>query len=143
MRAYSEAGYSNRGKNAEANATRMMENDGVKSRLAEIRTKTAANLKLKREDLARHLYAAVMTPIGDLDANSPLLQEFSIGKDGQKRVKSIDKIAAARLLCEMMGWKEPEQVVIETGPNTLDAVRERAKTMTSAMSRVRNSYEAT
>jgi hypothetical protein len=142
MRAYSEAGYSNRGKNAEANAARLIEFDGVKERIQAIRAETAAKLALKREDLARHLWAVVMTPIGELDANSPLVQEFATDKEGRKRVKMQDKLGSARLLCEMMGWKEPEQMVIETGPKTLDAVRERAKTMASAMSLARVACEA-
>jgi hypothetical protein len=141
MRAYSEAGYSTRGKTAEANATRLIENDGVKALIQAIRAETAAKLALKREDLARHLWAVVMTPIGELDANSPLVQEFATHKDGRKRVKMQDKLGSARLLCEMMGWKEPEKHIVDAGPQTLEAVRERAKTIAATMSRVRMADE--
>jgi hypothetical protein len=48
----------------------------------------------------------------------------------------MGKTDAARLLCDMMGWKEPEQHVVETGPKTLEAVRERAKAMGSPLSRL-------
>lgn len=134
-RAYPEAGYSNKGRSAEANATRMMENDEVKARIGKIRAKMSAMMDLKRENLARHLYAVVMTPIGELDANSPLVQEFSIDREGRKRIKMIGKIESARLLCEMMGWKEPEQHVIEAGPRHLDAIRARAREICSPLSR--------
>ena len=136
-RAYAEAGYSNKGKNADAHASRLVENGGVKERIAELRARTSAKLELKREDLARHLMAAVMTPVGEVDANSPLVQEFSIDREGRKLVRMIGKIESARLLCEMMGWKEPEKHVVDAGRISLDAIRERAKTMASALSRLR------
>lgn len=127
VRAYVEAGYSNKGKNAEANATRMMENDGVKKRIAEIRAKTSATLDLKREDLARHLHAVVFTPLAELDENSPLIQELVIDRAGRKRVKMIGKIESARLLCEIMGWKEPEKQQIEHTGINMDEIRQRAR----------------
>ncbi len=135
VRAYTEAGYSNKGKNAEANATRLMANDGVKSRIAEFRAKSSAKLELKREDLARHLMNAVRTPIGEVDENSPLAQEYTIDREGRKRVKMIGKIECARLLCELMGWKEPEKHEVHAGPSNLDAIRERAKSIVSALDR--------
>ena len=41
-------------------------------------------------------------------------------------LKHLGESEAARLLCEMMGWKEPEKITVDAGPNTLDAIRERA-----------------
>ncbi len=136
MRAYAEAGYSNRGKNAQGNASALIENHGVKARIAEIRAKTSAKLDLKREDLARHLMAVVMTPIGKLDANSPMVQEFVIDREGRTRMKMIGKIEAARLLCDMMGWREPEKMVVDAGTNALDAIRERARSFKSVLNRL-------
>lgn len=166
-RAYSMAGYSDNGRNAEANAVRVMANDGVKARIAEIKAETSKRTEFKKDDLIRDLVAVWQTPVGEIDETSQFAQESVIdqiagGSHGKlkrgkaasgnekvepitirRRIKSVDKLACARLLTELLGWKEPEQHVIDAGPNTLEAVRQRAAEMASAMARSRAVKEST
>lgn len=159
-KAAKDAGYNGGTVTLCVTACRLIKKDSVAQRIAELKAKNSAKFEMKREDLARHLWAAATTPIGEIDETSPLSVEVTTdfiagGARGKlkrgkassgneeveptvmrKKVKMQDKLGSARLLCEMMGWKEPEQMVIETGPKTLDAVRERARAMASAMSRV-------
>ena len=158
--AYRKAGYSDKGRNAEGNACRMMENDGVAERIAALKAQTAAKAEFKRDDLVRILAAAIQTPIGEIDERNPLAQEYTEDaiaggsrgtlKRGQvasgnetvepvvirRRVKCIGKIEAARLLCEIMGWKSPDQLVVDDGPKRLESIAERAANVVSALSRI-------
>jgi phage terminase small subunit len=164
-RAYSMAGYSDNGRNAEANAVRVMANDGVKARIAELRAEASKRTEFKKDDLIRDLVAAWKTPVGEIDEKSQFAQESVIdqiagGSHGKlkrgkaasgnekvepitirRRIKSIDKLQCVRLLTELLGWKEPDQLVVDAGPNTLEAVRKRAAEMASAMARTRVEYE--
>ncbi|MEY3895200.1 MAG: Terminase small subunit [Verrucomicrobiota bacterium] len=134
--AYAEAGYSKDPRIAEAHAWRLVENGGVKALITQIIEKRSRKFELKREELARHLLGAIMTPIDEIDGSSPFAQENIFDGKGGRRIKSMGKVESARLLCEMMGWKEPEQHVIESGPKTLEAVRERARLMAAPLGRV-------
>jgi hypothetical protein len=139
-----------------------VENGGVSQRIKELCKKTEEKSEFRRDDLVRLLASALQTPVGEIDETSPLAQEMTEdlvggGRRGQlrrgdapsgneevspvvirRRVKSIGKIEAARLLAEIMGWKSPEQLVVETGPKTLDAISERAASVASALDR--NAY---
>jgi phage terminase small subunit len=165
MRAYGMAGYSDKGRNADANASALMGNHGVKERIAELRAEASKRTEFKKDDLIRDLVAVWKTPVGDIDETSQFAQESVIdqiagGSHGKlkrgkaasgnekvepvtirRRIKSVDKLACVRLLTELLGWKEPEQLVVDAGPNTLEAVRKRAAEMASAMARTRVEYE--
>jgi NADH dehydrogenase/NADH:ubiquinone oxidoreductase subunit G len=109
MRAYAGAGYSNTGKNAEANATRMMGNEGVKERIAELRQENRQLArKTKEQKLAR-------------------LEEIA----WDEKAKHSDVIAALRTHNEMTGDNEPTVNIVKTGPNTLASLQERAKEVRS------------
>jgi hypothetical protein len=157
--AYIHAGYNVGRLEARKLAAKLATKSDIILKIDAIRGKTRAKLDMKREDLARHLMAAVMTPIGEIDGRSPLCAEMTEdiiggGNRGKlmrgkapsgnevveetvvrRRVKSIGKIEAARLLCEMMGWKEPEKITVDAGPNTLEAIRERARFFKSPLNR--------
>jgi phage terminase small subunit len=53
MEAYKLAGYKN--SSAKANATRLMENDGISSRTAELRTQQSAKSEFSRDQFRRFL----------------------------------------------------------------------------------------
>ncbi len=131
-----KAGYKGAAASLNVTASRLLRKANVIARIAEMRAKTSEKLEFSRETLAKHLFAAATTPVSEIDENSPLSQEVTTDKDGKRKVRGMGKTEAARLLCDMMGWKEPEQMVVETGPKTLQAVKERAKTMVSALDRV-------
>jgi len=118
-----------------SNAYLVMGLHGVSEHIEELKRKTREALKLNREDLARHLLAAATTPAGQIGQDHPACEEVTLDEDGKVRIKIQGKNAAARLLCEMMGWKEPERHVVDAGPNTLEMVRLRAKQMASPFRR--------
>ncbi len=135
--AYIEAGYKVSPPVAKANACRLLTNANVAGRIKELRANASEQSDFKRADLVRFLVAVLQTPIGQLDANSPLVQEITTDAIGEatvrKRVRMMGKIECARLLVDIMGWKAPEQVVVESGPKALDAIKERAERVASAL----------
>jgi phage terminase small subunit len=144
-RAYIKAGYKGSGKAAESNAARLIGNDKVSAALQKLRQKTAENLDISRDRLASHLFAAMTTPLDQIDGSSPFCQEFAeevVASPGngkgetiiRRRVKAVGKLEAARLLCDMMGWREPEKHVVDTRSVTLAEVKDRAMHVVSALS---------
>jgi hypothetical protein len=136
--AYLAAGYLVSKEVAKANASKLLTNSNVKSKIAEIRASEAQKSEFKREDMVRFLVSVLQTPVGELDASSPLAQEVSlvtVGKTTRKRVKTMGKIECARLLCEIMGWKSPEQLVVENRPRAIESIKERAANVASALDR--------
>lgn len=136
-RAYRQAGYTDRNNNAEKNAVHLTENHGVKARIAELLAKNAEKSEYKRADLVNLMVLALQTAVGDVDEKHVLAQEVTTDTIGEatirKRVKMMGKIECARLLVDIMGWKAPEQITVETGPKTLDAIKERAEKVASVL----------
>lgn len=138
--AYKKAGYVAKGHGAEAAASRLMSNVEVSSRIASLRRKTEARLELRREKLAELLWMAAFTPVSEIEGGSPLAQELTTTTDKEgsitHRIKCMGKVESARLLCDMMGWKEPEKLVHEEGPQMIASARERAKRISSPLNRL-------
>lgn len=157
--AYIKAGYEVSDKVAESAGPRLMGNVRVKARVAEIKAEASKRAEFKKDDLVRDLVKLWKTCVGEIDETSQFAQEVVIdqvagGSRGQlkrgkapkgnetiepviirKRVKMVDKLGAIRHLSELLGWKEPDQVVMETGPKTLDALEARAAHVVSALDR--------
>ncbi len=112
-RAYPEAGYSGRGKNAAAHASRLVENGGVSNRIAELQKETRDAVRMTK---ARKL---------------EILEEIM----SSRTEKARDRIAAIKIHNVMTGDNAPTVAVVETGRSTLDDIRERAKHIVSALSR--------
>lgn len=86
---------------AEANATRMRDNDGIKARIAELMGKAAeGHVMTKREEM-EYLTKGATTPVGDVDEKSPLCQSYKINADGTKEFKMVDKMRCIDLLAKM------------------------------------------
>lgn len=113
MKAYTAAGYTG---DAIKNAFHITEKDGIKARIAAI----------KAEDEAESRAFARMSKATKLE----LLE----GIAKRKNAKDNDRIAAIKVHNEMTGDNEPTVTVVDAGPNTLESIRERTKTMTSVMS---------
>jgi phage terminase small subunit len=114
--AYIQAGYKVTVKVAGTAGPRMMENVGVKARIAELRapqTKKALLSKDRKREIMRDI------------AESPTQ-------------KTQDRLRAIEIDAKLAGDFAPEQHVIEAGPKTLDAVRERAKQIGSPLGRAIN-----
>lgn len=157
--AYIAAGYKVGQRVAEAAGPRLLGNVAVRARVDELTAETNRKIKFGREDLVAWLVSAIETPSGNLTADSPLAQEVtteqvaggargrlkpgkadrgneSAGPDILRtKIKGVGKLDAARLLCDIMGWKKPEEIVVETGPKTLASVESRAAAVASALNR--------
>jgi hypothetical protein len=112
--AYSQAGYKpNRG-----NATRMKANESIQARVSFLQKNTANRAQITKDDLVNFLNDAINTPLVDIDENSPLAQEVTrdyIGSEEEKqvirkRIKSVGKMDAAKLLTTLLGWNQPERM---------------------------------
>lgn len=86
VEAYKQAGYSPR--TAESNASRLMENEGVKTYLEELRKENREMSKASREQVQDRL--------------------FEIGMSEDK-----DRVPAFSLLCRMQGYLEPEKLEVD------------------------------
>lgn len=164
MVAYEKAGYVG-GSNAEKNAHRLTENEGVKARISEIRA--AASQKQEKEavltveEKLAFLAKVIRAVPEDIGPDSPLCQEYTEElvaggtrgklrrgnapegneKTGQtvirRKVKTIDKMRAMELHSKLANHFGPEQLVVETGPTTLASIEARAAAVVSALNRRR------
>lgn len=142
--AYIKAGYNVTQKAAETAGPRLLGNVAVGKHIADLRKKASEKTEFTRYDMVQWLVSALKTPIGEIDENHFLAQEFTTeemilknqgGRIIKRRVKTVGKIECARLLCDIVGWKEPEKREINIGATSLDSVRERAKQIVSALAR--------
>lgn len=157
--AYLEAGYQVSVKVAEVSGARLMSHAKVKARIAELRKPQTLAALMTKDEKRAYLARVVRTPIGQLKPDSDLCTEFITtqvagGSRGrlrrgkapsgneteevpviQVRVKMADKLRAIEMDSKLAGHFEPEQLVVETGPKTLDAIKERAQSVVSALDR--------
>lgn len=127
VQAYKAAGYAANGRNAEGNAHALMENHGVKAKIAELRALESERTGFTRERLIDWLVAIITTPIGNVSSSSPLVQESLTELKGavtRSKVKMAGKIDAARMLCDVMGWRTPEKLEVSTSAVTLARIEE-------------------
>ena len=116
--AYKKSGYTAKGHGAIANASRLLTNADVLSRVVFLRQKViddnrkAAN-KTREEKLAR-------------------LEELAWDEEG----KASDAISAIRAHNEMTGDNVPIKIINEDGEKRIASARERAKTMFSPLNRL-------
>jgi len=88
-----------------------MKKDEVKAKITHLR-KPQERKALASKDFKRQLYLEIMT---------------------DSRQKTIDRLRASELDAKMAGHFEPDQVIIETGPKTLEALEARAASLVSAL----------
>lgn len=115
-RAYPEAGYSNRGKNAAAHASRLVENGGVSARIAELRKPVTKKLPLTK------------------DRKREILRD--IAEDTER--PTMVRLRAVEIDSRLAGHFEPDRVEMDTGPSLLETTRERALAIVSALVRNRD-----
>lgn len=64
-------------------------------------------LGMSKMEALRWLTSVIKTPIGEVNASSPLCQDYSEVKTETTtalRVRMVDKLGAVRLMAEMCGW---------------------------------------
>jgi hypothetical protein len=114
-RAWTQAGYSSRGNPAEVQASQALKKPKFKAYIKAERARLEKAGEIRREDLVSWLVAVIRTPIGQVDADSPLCQEFScedIEGGTRTRIKMASKMDACRQLAQIMGWQAPEKIQI-------------------------------
>lgn len=120
--------YRARGASAEANASRLLRNDKVRTRIAELQTATATAAVMSLEEKRLFLAAIVRTPIGRVDEHSPLCQFFRRTKGGL-HITMPDKLRAieldARLAGELMGNTATANVAVKAQVNQYVVTEER------------------
>jgi hypothetical protein len=151
IEAYANAGYSVRNKKAaENNASRLMENEGVKNRIRELREKDEKSVLYTRKKLIRFLcgvleipYTSLLNPdTGALKSfeDNPQLAAMVTGYKVQEKVnangdvwgidkdpKFYSKEKAVDQLIKIMGWNEPQKLEIDSGLSIVERIRKRAK----------------
>ena len=116
MEAYKLAGYKK--SSAKANATRLMENDGISSRIAELKAQQSAKSEFSRDQLRQFLIHIITAKPEQASMQNPLC-EIAMTKEGPAPVFP-DKLGAAVQLAKLTGWNSVEKVSVETG-DTLSA----------------------
>jgi hypothetical protein len=113
IEAYKVAGYKE--SSAKANATRLMENDGISSRIAELRAQQSAKAELSRDQFRQFLINIIQAKPEQASMQNPLC-EIAMTKKGPAPVFP-DKLGAAARLAKLTGWNSVEKVSVEAGEN--------------------------
>jgi len=106
-------------------STNLMLKQPVRDRISEIRTKFAETLEHKygvtRDTIAKKLLDIIETPVGEVDPQSSLAQEYSEtkSKKGNRRirVKMPSKTDAISQLVKMAGFNAPDRLNVGVGVN--------------------------
>lgn len=114
--AYRKAGYSDTARVAEAHASRLVENGGVKARIAALRmSQTEEALSTLRHK--RELCLRIME---------------------DRTEKTADRLRAIELDAKLAGHFEPERIEVEAGGKALASIRERAAGVVSVLNAYAN-----
>ena len=74
--AYRQSGAT--GKNADVHAARLMVNDGISKRVAELKAVQAQKSELSRDQLREFLTEVILTPAGKVNEQSGLCQSYKV-----------------------------------------------------------------
>ena len=110
--AYRQSGA--RGKNADVHAARLMVNDGISKRVAELKAVQAQKSELSRDQLREFLTEVILTPAGKVNDQSKLCQSYKVTPD-VREIRMPDKLRAVEQLAKLCGFNEPERMEIEHG----------------------------
>jgi hypothetical protein len=124
-RAWTQAGYSSRGNPAEVQASQALKKPKFKAYIKAERARLEKAGEIRREDLVSWLVAVIRTPIGQVNADSPLCQEFScedIEGGTRTRIKMASKLEACRQLATIMGWFAPQKLELSAADKLAEIV---------------------
>src|SRR5690606_10892969 len=91
---------------AEGNAWRLLQHDGVKEVVDELRGEVREMLKISRAELLDFLVEGIVTPVGEIDENHRLCQSVKSTDEGVVEVKMPNKIDLVREVNRMCGFYE-------------------------------------
>jgi Terminase small subunit len=134
MEAYKLAGYKK--SSAKANATRLMENDGISSRIAELRAQQSAKSEFSRDQLRQFLIHVITAKPEQASMQNPLC-EIAMTKEGPAPVFP-DKLGAAVQLAKLTGWNSVEKVSVETATHSAHSCARSSPNRRDAMDPVRH-----
>lgn len=124
--AYSQAGYASA--HPRVDARKLLKHETVAAYIAAQQEILNEKCLVNQVQIMNYLTHVIMTPIGRLDEESPLAQEYSndlVGKETmRKRVKMIGKMDAIKQLCNMMGWNAPQQHEVQVSDELTALIRE-------------------
>lgn len=110
--AYGKAGYSTKGRNAEGNASALMENHGVKAYMEELRAESSKVSALTKADMIRKLCDIIESPPSAASMDNPLC-ELRMSKAGPFAVFP-DKGRAIERLSKLCGWDAPDKHEVDS-----------------------------
>jgi len=121
-RAYEAAGYEAKGATADELASRMLRNAKVAKYLDGLRGEAVEVAGKDRDYMISRLWEMVETPVGKINANHPLCQEFRMDEGGMT-VKMPSKLGAAKQLCAVLGWNKPQEVKVDASEAFSDMLK--------------------
>lgn len=157
--AYIAAGFKVSREVARRNAHRALSKADAQTRIAELRKPQTKAALRKKDDNLRFLAEVIGTALSNVGPDSPIcveyVEEFIAGgargklKRGKaprgneavgvdiirRRVKKCDPLRAIEIYSKLLGHFEPDRVEVETGPKTLQSIKERAAQVSSALVR--------
>ena len=104
--AYGKSGYTQ--KDGNHHGPRLMANDGIRKRVAELKAAQSQKSELSRDRLREFLTEVILTPAGKVDERSRLCQSYNVTPD-VREIRMPDKLRAVEQLAKMCGWNEPEK----------------------------------
>ena len=123
--AYIQAGYSSAHPRTEA--SKLLKNEKVATYIARQQELLNEQCLVNQVQVMNYLTHIIMTPIGRLDEESPLTQEFTADPTPnggiRKRVKMVSKMDAIKQLCTMMGWNAPQQHEVQASSELAEMIR--------------------
>ena len=96
---------------AAGSSFRLMQKDYIKKRIAELIGEDCEEIQIERRYLIQHHLNVLETPVGEIDENHPLAQEYKVTK-GSMSVKMPNKADSAKELARLIGAYEPEKLEI-------------------------------
>lgn len=133
-RAYESAGYTATGAAADVGASKTLAKPRVAAYLKSLRGEAIERASITRMDIVNFLADVIRTPVGQVDENSILCQEWHYQTDSggargrlkrgdapsgnetelppvdTVKVKMVGKMDAVKQICLMMGWNAPVEV---------------------------------
>lgn len=119
--AYRKAGYS--AKDADVAGPRLLGNVGIQQRIEQIRLENDGKSELTKAQALHYLAQIIRTPIGEIDQNHHLAQEYAITEHGH-RLKMPGKLEALKLLGQWCGWEKGTEAENKAADSLRDVMAE-------------------
>ena len=106
------------GKNADVMADQLMDQHGVRERIAELKEANSRKATLSREQTI----IPINTSAAKVDVDSSLVQSVEFVDGMPVKLRIPDKIAAVKELTKMCGWAQPNRIELSATDTLADFV---------------------